>query len=137
MSKHKFGWMALLIAGIVGISSAIYIFMSDYTLEDGHLITKESVCDIQIKEHFDGKVIKVKRYVYNKYKNKHFFELVIASDNTKDALKYYLLPLHRYSELKDSQGVKIIKESGKDYFIVTYQDGKTKRFSVPHCNDDM
>ena len=135
MGKHKSIWIVIGVIGVVSIIVAVLLLYSKNTLLSDILNrSEESPCETQMHQAFDGKVVKVKRYLYNNYKNKHFFELIISSSKN-DSLVYYPLPLNKYAALKDCYGVSIKKKMGDDYFVVTFLDGKVKKFNVPNCNN--
>ena len=135
MGKYKSIWIVIGVVGVISIIVAVlFLYSKNASLSDLLNKSEESPCEAQIHQEFEGKVVKVKRYLYNNYKNKHFFQLIISSA-VRDSLIYYSLPLHKYTDLKDCNGTSIKKEFGKDYFTVTFLNGEIKKYSVPNCNN--
>ena len=71
MGKYKSIWIGIGVIGVISIIVAVlFLYSKNTSLSDILNHSEESPCETQIHQAFEGKVVKVKRYLYNNYKNR-------------------------------------------------------------------
>jgi hypothetical protein len=124
-----------LLIGIIAIAIGFYA---------GHLLDKErrseamnrKECINEQSKAFTGTIRSIDRYEWNQHMNDEYFGLSIEVGGRSSV--NYMFPREDHKELAGfaEPNDKVIKQAGKDSFIVMKEDGLARHFIVPVCLED-
>ena len=94
-----------------------------------------SKCNDGIIQSFSGSIVKIDRYEYDEFMSKSFFTLKIKTTDTSNTYIDYQFHLEHYKNILNftKPGQKVLKEKGKDTFIVFTDNTHKRTFTIPDC----
>lgn len=109
----------------------------DFSIQESNKEGLEMACNENITHEFEGRIIAIENFDYDKFMHGRFFNLKMKITDSTNAIIDYHYNLEPNTELLEfvAVGQRVIKNKGQNTFVIETDTGERRTFPIAKCAD--